>query len=60
MAAAGNALLTRQYDALRDRHQRIAATTIARDPSRIERFIAEHRELAAALERGDGETARRR
>lgn len=53
VVAAGNPLLTRQYDALRDRHQRIAATTIARDPTRIPRFIAEHRALAAALERGD-------
>jgi DNA-binding GntR family transcriptional regulator len=57
VVAAGNKLLTRQYDALRDRHQRIAATTIARDPTRIARFIAEHRELAAALERGDADSA---
>lgn len=57
VAAAGNKLLTRQYDALRDRHQRIAATTIARDPSRIARFVAEHKELAAALARGDGDSA---
>jgi len=55
--ANGNPLLTRQYDALRDRHQRIAAVTIARDPSRIERFIAEHREIAAALQAGDGDRA---
>jgi DNA-binding GntR family transcriptional regulator len=55
--AGGNRLLTRQYDALRDRHQRIAAITIARDPSRIERFVAEHREIAAAFEAGDAELA---
>jgi len=55
--AGGNRLLTRQYDALRDRHQRIAAVTIARDPGRIERFIAEHREIAAAFEAGDAERA---
>ena len=55
--AAGNQLLTRQYDALRDRHQRIAAVTIAREPSRIERFVAEHREIAAAFEAGDGDRA---
>jgi DNA-binding GntR family transcriptional regulator len=55
--AGGNRLLTRQYDALRDRHQRIAAVTIARDPSRIERFIGEHREIAAAFEAGDAERA---
>ena len=57
VAAAGNALLTRQYDSLRDRHQRIAATTVATDPARVERFIAEHREIAAALERGDAQAA---
>ena len=55
--AGGNRLLTRQYDALRDRHQRIATVTIARDPSRIERFVAEHREIAAAFEAGDAEHA---
>lgn len=57
VAAAGNALLTRQYDALRDRHQRIAAATVARDPTRIARFILEHRRLVDALERGDGDAA---
>ena len=57
VAAADNVLLTRAYDVLADRHQRVAATTVARDPSRIERFIAEHREIAAALARGDGQAA---
>jgi DNA-binding GntR family transcriptional regulator len=60
VAAAGNTLLTRAYDALADRHQRIAATTVARDPSRVERFIAEHRAIATALARGDGEAAAER
>jgi len=55
--AGGNRLLTRQYDALRDRHQRIAAVTVAQDPSRIERFIAEHREIAEAFGAGDAERA---
>ena len=55
--AAGNGLLTRQYEQLRDRHQRIAATAVARDPARLPRFIAEHREIVAALERGDPEAA---
>ena len=50
-------LLIRQYDALRDRHQRIAAATLARDPARIERFVAEHRAIAAALAGGDAEAA---
>ena len=60
VAAAGNDLLTRAYDALADRQQRIAATTVARDPSRIERFIAEHREIAAALADDDGDVAAER
>jgi DNA-binding GntR family transcriptional regulator len=55
--AGGNRLLTRQYDALRDRHQRIAAAAVASDPARLERFIAEHREIAAALEAGDADRA---
>jgi DNA-binding GntR family transcriptional regulator len=55
--AAGNALLTRQYDQLRDRHQRIAATAVTSDPARWGRFIAEHREIVAALERGDSDAA---
>ncbi len=57
VAATGNAILLRQYDALRDRHQRIAATTVARDPSRVARFVAEHRDIAGALGRGDADAA---
>ena len=57
VAAAGNRILTKQYEGLRDRHQRIAAATIARDPGRRRRFLDEHRAIAAALERGDGEAA---
>ncbi|HWK19133.1 MAG TPA: GntR family transcriptional regulator [Solirubrobacteraceae bacterium] len=55
--ANGNALLTRQYDTLRDRLERIAALAAARDPERIARFIAEHAELTAAIERGDADVA---
>jgi DNA-binding GntR family transcriptional regulator len=57
VAAKGNAILLRQYDAPRDRQQRISVTTVGHDPARIGRFIAEHREIAAALERGDGDEA---
>jgi DNA-binding GntR family transcriptional regulator len=57
VAATGNALLVRQYDQLRDRHQRIAAAAIARDPTLIARFIAEHREIAAAIGRRDADAA---
>ena len=55
--AAGNAILTRLYDALRDRQQRIAAVSLARNPADAERFIADHREIAASLEHGDATAA---
>jgi DNA-binding GntR family transcriptional regulator len=54
--SAGNQLLTRQYAGLRDRHQRIAAPR-RRRPRPDRRFIAEHREIVAALEAGDGDRA---
>jgi DNA-binding GntR family transcriptional regulator len=58
--AAGNAILTRLYDALRDRQQRIAAVALARNPADAERFIAEHRGIAEALGRADATAARER
>ena len=58
VAAHGNQILTRQYDALRDRQQRITAIAVARSRERIVQFIAEHRVIAAALAAGDGERAR--
>jgi DNA-binding GntR family transcriptional regulator len=57
VAAAGNAILTRLYDALRDRQQRIAAASV-RSASDAARFIADHREIAAAIRRGDADGAR--
>ena len=58
VAFHGNPILTHVYDTLRDRQQRIAATAISRNAQRIEHFIAEHREIAAALGAGDGPQAR--
>ena len=57
VAAAGNAILTRISDSLRDRQRRMGATTVARDPELAERFVAEHRAIVDALERGDGDGA---
>jgi DNA-binding GntR family transcriptional regulator len=57
VAANGNAILVRQYDALRDRQQRITATLVARDPARVAQFIVEHREIADTIERRDAEQA---
>src|SRR4051794_19567825 len=56
--AAGNAILTRLYDARRDRQQRIAAVSLARNPGDAERFITEHRGIADALSRADAQAAR--
>lgn len=49
----GNDLLTRQYDALRDRQQRIAASAVARDRDRVSGFIAGHVGIVDAIERHD-------
>jgi DNA-binding GntR family transcriptional regulator len=57
VAANQNEILIREYDALRDRLQRIAATAVAREPTVTAVFIAEHREIAAAIERGDSRAA---
>lgn len=57
VAANGNAILTRWYDALRDRQQRISASAVASDPERMRRFIAEHRAIADAIAAGDSVTA---
>jgi DNA-binding GntR family transcriptional regulator len=57
VAANGNAILARQYDALRDRQQRITATLVARDPARVSQFILEHREIARAIDRRDADQA---
>jgi DNA-binding GntR family transcriptional regulator len=55
VAANGNSFLTRQYDALRERQQRITATAVSRDPALIEEFLIGHRAIAAAIEDGDRE-----
>ena len=55
--AAGNAILTRISDSLRDRQRRMVATTVARDPELPRRFLAEHRAILEAIERGDGDAA---
>ena len=59
VAAAGNAILTRISDSLRDRQRRMVATTVARDPELPRRFLAEHRGILEAIESGDDETAGR-
>ena len=58
--ANGNPLLTRHYDALRDRQQRFAISAVARDPARIARFITEHAAITDAIAGGDGALAAER
>ena len=53
----GNAILARLYDGLRDRQRRMAATAIARDPAIAELYLSQHRAIADALGRGDGDGA---
>ena len=60
VAAAGNAILTRISDSLRDRQRRMVAATVARDPELPRRFVEEHRGILAAIEAGDAGLAVRR
>ncbi len=57
VAANGNDLLTRQYDALRDRQQRIAVSAVARDTVRIAQFIVEHGAITEAIAAHDADLA---
>lgn len=57
VATAGNGILERLYDSLRDRQRRMGAISIARDPSLADRYIADHREIAVALAAGDADAA---
>ena len=59
VAAAGNAILTRLSDSLRDRQRRIVATTVARDPALTRRFLAEHHGIYEAIAAGDARAAGR-
>ncbi len=52
VAAAGNEILTRLYDSLRDRQLRMARLT-ADDPRRAADAISDHAEILAAVRSGD-------
>jgi DNA-binding GntR family transcriptional regulator len=55
--AAGNALLTGFYQALRDRQLRMGVAALVRDPGRPGTILAEHAALADLMEAGDGDAA---
>jgi DNA-binding GntR family transcriptional regulator len=57
--AGGNGILTRLSDALRDRQRRMVATTVARDPALMRRFLDEHRAICEAIGAGDARAAGR-
>jgi DNA-binding GntR family transcriptional regulator len=53
VAAAGNALVSAFYSALRDRQLRMGTLAAHVDPDRAERVVAEHAAIAEAVRRGD-------
>ncbi|MBW5486187.1 FCD domain-containing protein [Streptomyces bambusae] len=54
---AGNQILSRLYDQLRDRQLRMGVAVMHAHPDRVHRNIVEHREILAALRAGDAEAA---
>ncbi|MFE9256407.1 GntR family transcriptional regulator [Streptomyces sp. NPDC006879] len=54
---AGNQILSRLYDQLRDRQLRMGVAVMHSQPDRIAKNIAEHSEILNAIRAGDGELA---
>ncbi|MET9605093.1 GntR family transcriptional regulator [Streptomyces sp. NPDC006512] len=54
---AGNQILSRLYDQLRDRQLRMGVALLHAHPDRVERTLAEHAEILDALRAGDVEAA---
>jgi DNA-binding GntR family transcriptional regulator len=57
VAAAGNAILLRLHDSLRDRQRRMGLAAIARQQERVREILAEHERLTDAIGAGDGRRA---
>ncbi|MCX4526930.1 MULTISPECIES: GntR family transcriptional regulator [unclassified Streptomyces] len=55
--SAGNQILCRLYDQLRDRQLRMGVALLHAHPDRIERSLTEHTEILDALRAGDAQTA---
>ncbi|MGW6688638.1 GntR family transcriptional regulator [Streptomyces sp. NPDC054961] len=55
--SAGNQILCRLYDQMRDRQLRMGVALLHAHPERVERTLAEHAEILEALRAGDAETA---
>jgi DNA-binding GntR family transcriptional regulator len=60
VAGAGNAVLLRLYDTLRDRQRRMGTATVTRDPAAMTAFLAEHRAILEALRAGNATEASER
>ncbi|MCK8676202.1 GntR family transcriptional regulator [Streptomyces lichenis] len=56
---AGNEILSRLYDQLRDRQLRMGVAVMEAHPDRVAKNIAEHAEILAALRGGDADGAAR-
>ncbi|MCB5183077.1 GntR family transcriptional regulator [Streptomyces antimicrobicus] len=54
---AGNQILSRLYDQLRDRQLRMGVAVMHARPDRVAQNLAEHREILLALRAGDAERA---
>ncbi|MGW7103071.1 GntR family transcriptional regulator [Streptomyces sp. NPDC054838] len=54
---AGNQILSRLYDQLRDRQLRMGVALLHAHPDRVERTLAEHTEILDALRAGEPEPA---
>ncbi|OEJ35765.1 GntR family transcriptional regulator [Streptomyces subrutilus] len=54
---AGNQILSRLYDQLRDRQLRMGVAVMDAHPDRVAQNLAEHREVLAALRAGDADRA---
>lgn len=54
---AGNQILSRLYDQLRDRQLRMGVALLHAHPDRVELTLAEHTEILDALRAGDADTA---
>ncbi len=55
--SAGNQILCRLYDQLRDRQLRMGVALLHSHPERLDRTLAEHAEILDALRAGDADTA---
>ncbi|MFG3496158.1 GntR family transcriptional regulator [Streptomyces sp. NPDC047928] len=54
---AGNEILSRLYDQMRDRQLRMGVAVMEAHPDRVAKNIAEHAEILAAVRAGDAEAA---